>query len=204
MFEIGKIQKIIDRLASHATLWPWLLGSGIMSAVAGWAAYATELFRSYAPFSWVAAIICTGLISACFYALLERAKLWSVNRKVAEQFYKSNDRINPLETTFRERRINIADIVSPIETIVRNKTFIDCELIGPANISISNCTLTGVGFINCECVKIKDGVFIQNGYLFKDCQFVRGKIFRVTILVPSSQFKTITSGVPGLPCISNE
>jgi hypothetical protein len=47
------LQTLIDKLASHATLWP-LLGGSIMTALAGWATYATELFRAYAPFSWYA------------------------------------------------------------------------------------------------------------------------------------------------------
>jgi hypothetical protein len=54
---LKKLQLLIDKLASHATLWPWVAASGIVSVVTGWATYATELFRPYAPFSWVAATL---------------------------------------------------------------------------------------------------------------------------------------------------
>jgi hypothetical protein len=129
------LQTLIDKLASHATLWP-LLGGSIMTALAGWATYATELFRAYAPFSWVCAAFLGVLIWVLSYAIWAWARLWTINGAIKQDFYKSSDRINPMDITFTQRRINIYDLVSPIDQSIKGKTFIDCEFIGPANIFI--------------------------------------------------------------------
>ena len=209
MSEKWNFQKIIDRLASHATLWPWLFGGSAMSAIAGWATYATELFSPYAPFSWVAAAFLGGIIFAVIYAAWARSKLWIVDSKVKQDFYKSSDRINPLDSIFRERRINISDLVSPIEPHIRGKTFIDCELIGPANIMLGATapgkgSMNGVVFYACDACKVKENIIIANGIMFEDCVFIRGRIFRVTLFIPESGYDLTRKAMPGLSWITVE
>jgi hypothetical protein len=131
-----KIQTIINNLGSHATLWQFAAGAVVSSGIAGWASHATESLKLYQPLSWVAAALLGGLIWMLAYAAWSRARLWVINGTINQNFYKSDDRINPMEITFREKRINIADLASPIEPFVKGKTFIDCELIGPANIAL--------------------------------------------------------------------
>jgi hypothetical protein len=204
---LKKFQALIDRLGSHASLWPFLAGSSAASAIAGWAAHATQLLNPYAPFSWVAAIILGALISACVYALFARAKLWIVQSNIQSDFYKSSDRINPLDESFQTRRIKIADLVSPIEPIIRSKTFIDCELIGPANIALSGTapgklSMNGTGFIKCNACRIKDNIFVTNAILFEDCTFIRGKLFGVTLFVNEYSYEFAKKSMPGMPWLS--
>jgi hypothetical protein len=177
-----KIQTIINNLGAHATLWQLVLGVVVSSGLAGWASHATESLKLYQPLSWVTAALLGGLIWMLAYAVWSRARLWSINGTINRDFYKSGDRINPMETTFREKRINVSDLVSPIEPFVRGKTFIDCELIGPANIALVETTEGGGGMnhvtfaLSAGC-KVNALNQMPNVLVFQDCQFLRGKIF---------------------------
>src|SRR5260221_8935453 len=110
-----------------------LLGWAMSFVVPAWATWAVEALRAWAPLSWVGAGFLGVLIAAIGYAIFARGRLWFINARITDEFYKTADRINPLDDTFRNRRISIADLISPIEPVIRGKTFIDCELIGPAN-----------------------------------------------------------------------
>lgn len=198
-----RFQSFIDKLASHATLWPFLLGSGFMTALAGWAAHATRLLQPYAPLSWVASALTAGFLCAGIFAFYGRGKLWLTTETVRREFYKNTDRLNPLETTFRERRINILDLASPIEPVIRGKTFIDCEIIGPAIVCLSATSpgkggMNGVAFIDCNACKVRDNFFLSNGLMFEDCTFLRGKMFRITLFIPVSGYQHIKSNMPGM------
>jgi hypothetical protein len=143
------------------------------------------------------------LFAAITYAIVARARLWFVNARATDQFYKHADRINPLDDTFRNRRINISDLVPPFASVIRRKTFIDCELIGPANASLSATSpgagsMNGVGFIDCNACKVKDDIFVSTGVMFEDCTFLRGRIFRVTFFIPASGYDHMKNSMPGM------
>ena len=198
---LRKFQSLVDRLGSHASLSPLLAGSGIMTVLAGWAAHATAILRPYAPLSWVAVSIITLLLCASFYALIARAWLWHSRASSNKEFYRNVDRINPLETTFQNRRILVSDLVSPIEPIVRGKTFIDCEIIGPANI-VFTATYAGSGGINgcglhaCEGCTIADNAKIINAIIFIDCNILRGKLYRIMLFYPKSSEAHMKASLP--------
>ena len=191
--------------------WAWkdfskvalLLGWTMSFVLPAWATWAIAAFQAWAPLSWVAAGFFGALIAAIGYAIFARAQLWFVNARIIDEFYREADRINPLDNTFRNVRINIADLVSPIESIIRGKTFIDCELLGPANAALSASrpgggSMSGVGFFGCDACKVKNDAFTSNGIMFEDCTFLRGKIFRVTFFIPESGYEYIKNSMPGM------
>ncbi|MCG6204580.1 hypothetical protein LPW26_08035 [Rhodopseudomonas sp. HC1] len=180
-----------------------LLGWALSFALPAWATWAITAFQEWAPLSWIAAGFVGVTITAIFYAVFARARLWLVNASIQERFYQETERINPLEQTFRNVRINVADLVSPIEPIVRGKTFIDCEILGPANAALSATkpgagSMNGVNFIGCDACKVKDDAFTANGIMFEDCTFLRGKIFRITFFIPEIGYEHVKRSMPGM------
>jgi hypothetical protein len=180
-----------------------LVGWAMSFALPAWAAWTMEQFRAWAPMSWIAAGFSGAFIAAVGYAAFAKARFWFVNARVLDQFYKDDDRVNPLEDTFRNRRINLADLVSPIEPIVRNKTFIDCEIIGPGNAALNatrpgSGSFNGITFVHCDACKVKNDAFTANGVMFEDCTFLRGKIFRITFFIPEGSYQHFKASMPGM------
>lgn len=188
------------------TAWLWgnfdkialIIGWAMSFAIPAWATWAIAALQAWAPLSWVVAGFLGMLIAALVYAIVARARLWFVNARATGEFYKQIDRINPLEDTFRNRRIAIADLKPPFEPVIRRKTFIDCELIGPANASFGATSMNGVIFIDCNACKVKNTAFISTSVMFEDCTFLRGKIFRVTFFIPEAGYDHMRNSMPGM------
>jgi hypothetical protein len=198
-------------MAKKFAAWLWgnfnkialLIGWAMSFGVPAWATWAMTALQVWAPLSWVVAGFSGMLVAAAIYAIVARARLWFVNAKAADEFYKQTDRINPLDNTFRNRRIRIADLAPPFEPVIKGKTFIDCELIGPANAGLTSTvpgalTITGAHLINCGACKVKNAVFISTGIMLEDCTIVRGKIFRVTFFIPEVGYEHMKNSMPGL------
>jgi hypothetical protein len=198
-------------MAKKLAAWLWenfgkialLIGWAMSFAVPAWATWAMTALEVWSPLSWVVAGFLGMLIAAVIYAIAARARLWFVNAKATDEFYRQPDRINPLDDTFRDRRLSIANLAPPFEPVIRRKTFIDCELIGPANAGLSATvpgagTMNGVHFINCNACKVRDNIFVSTGIMFEDCTFIRGKIFRVTFFIMESGYDHIRNSMPGM------
>jgi hypothetical protein len=93
-----------------------LLGTWALSfVIPAWAAKAVNALQAWAPLSWVGGGFLGGLLAVIGYAIFGRARLWYVDATIKDTFYKTAGRINPLDDTFRNKRINLADLASPID-----------------------------------------------------------------------------------------
>ena len=162
-----------DAISSVLT-WTWALGGG---AVTAWATWATGLFKTYAPFSWVAAGI-VGMASFGLMALIVAAVFAQFHK--AKLFQKSSEktlRINPLEAEFTRSKIDVADFVHPVGFPTVGKTFTECELYGPSVILLSECLCVGqMRHFNCEFIRFGSKQklnFFPNKAVFSRCTLTR-------------------------------
>ena len=201
------LNALLGAASNLYTLLPLLAGGALVTALAAWAAWATERLSAYAPASWVAAGLLGGLSFAFAAALAAYCRQRWVSTTLLRQFHDAADRVNPLETMFTHRRIKIEDMVSPSDMTVRGKTFIDCEILGPANVVFTATRpgsggLTDCGFINCAGARFKDDAFVPNGVAFVDCNLLRCKLHRVILLVPASAYPMVSANLAGLPWLT--
>lgn len=174
-------------LADNAfSIWTFLKGAGWLSAFAipAWAARAGGFMSQYAPFSWIAAgIVCFFLIMAALWLrskAMDAAQLTRLRQRVSDE----GGTANPLEKTFTNKRIRIADLAPPIGGFIEGKQFVDCELIGPANLMFQNCTFQRNGGQAVDGIVLDDNAYPHNGFGFRDCGFANCRFYLVTFMVP--------------------
>lgn len=193
-----KLRSAIQEILAYSPLWALIPGSALMGLVAGYVTYITEVFRAFAPASWLFG----GLLGAALFMCIVLA--WVKARQVAsaaainERFHHEADRINPLQNTFENRRILISDLVPPVGVLVEGKTFIECEIVGPANIVfVDGCTLEQSSFSLSDMILIADNRPSYNVVGFKNCRFLRCQFFKITLLVGVSGRGKIEAGFNG-------
>ena len=168
----------------------WL---GIVSIASGlgmsYLARISEWLRPWGPVGWGA----VGLLSAATIGLFaciisfifsQSYKKRVEARALADWSLKPNT-VNPMETEFRNQRINLADLANPITQMITKKRFIGCELVGPITIGLSG----GGGFRSCKfpnnnLIPIKCPFPIFGVYAISDCDFIECTFFAVTFLIP--------------------
>lgn len=168
-------------------------GATLMTAaLAGYAATLTEALRLYAPLSYVLVVVVVLLLLVAAQALfaIARAKLQIIKFRA---FAMRESRVNPLDDTFRTKRLRLIDLAPPVGLHIRKKTFIDCDIVGPANIFIGpDCTVR-------ECNgEVVDGVMSLNSkqpfncYFFASCIFQECRFYYITFIVPSGMYEDFT------------
>lgn len=196
-------EKTLERLSLAYSLWP-LIPAGAVGIASGWAARGSSAINQLGTFGWLAAgVLGFALTSIGFMAVaIARDKL--VLAKATADWARKTDAVNPMATHFNQQRITISDLAHPITQRVVGKTFTHCELIGPANIIfLGSGTAANVGFIDCDIVVVKENVFVRNITVLEDCNFVGGKIWKCTVMMPEVMFKKMEQEMPGLTSITH-
>lgn len=188
---VGTISKLLEAFESHLSLisqiarWAVVAGGGIVTA---WAAFISELWVDYAPFSYVVAFFIGAFLAVAIFAAYSLLKYFLAKSNYVSQLKEPKSTINPIDNFFTKKRIHVADLASPISTeFIVGKTFADCELIGPAVIGFfNNCTVASNTFTACDFVKLKQGASIHNLLGFENCTLTKCKIYKSTIYVPEN------------------
>jgi hypothetical protein len=183
----GRVETLEGVLAflERVFKWGWPLIGAVLT---GWAVKATSVFAQYAPASWVFAGILGGLAFLCAYWLWSAARLRMVRYNLARDHILKLPEINPLEDTFTRRVIDINTFKLPYAEPVKGKSFINCEIRGPAVIAfVGNATLQELAIMDCEFIEVRDDAKVMNVILFQDITVRGGKLYRLTVLVPSSK-----------------
>jgi hypothetical protein len=208
----GRFSSAFGWIERFVNLWSGLSGLGIVSVggLTAWAAAAANVLSAYAPLSWVVAGIGGALAAALVAALLAFARVKWAQATSVNKWKETVSSVNPLEDTFRNQRIRLADLASPIDRTIRDKTFVDCELIGPANIVALSTrqhglTMANVAFSNCDFVEIKrQNVFIYNAIKLQDCTLLRGTVHQVTVFAFPITANAIRASIPKLQWLTDE
>lgn len=179
-----------------ASVWKWLwenfskiatmAGWAMTFAIPAWAASAVEALNVYAPLSWILAGFTGMALMAIAYSAIGVGAFWWTTARIRSVWAREHHTVNPLETVFRNQRINVADLVTPFNRVVANKTFLDCELIGPANIYISathfqSMAMQANEFNPCEAVMLLNEADLHSAITFHDCVFTRCKFYGLTL-----------------------
>lgn len=178
---VGRWFSIVE---SRWNLWNLIVGSGLVASFAlpAWAAHASEIFKEYAPFSWVVAGFCGALlwvIVAFIYAWGSRIRVRAVyDAKLLEK----GSIINPLEMIFERKRISLDDFVLPSWTFIDGKTFVDCDLIGPANMYFLTLNMANpIRPPKVDAVWLAPSAKFNNGFIFNNCIFRNCSFQRITL-----------------------
>jgi hypothetical protein len=189
------VQKIIDWARRLAWLWGVLVPSSVVGALTGWIASGAKWLNQYGLIAWWFAGLLGFLVTA--FALGGVAWLrfqWLKGSAIADM-KRPVDSINPLDSVFTNRRIDINVFKSPIGQPVPPKTFVNCELVGPANIYfVKKAMFKDIDFGPCDFVELKDGARMTNVIAFENITITGGRIFFLTILVPKQMRSQIPQG----------
>jgi hypothetical protein len=166
-------------LAGHI----WTAGTFLVAAgLPAWAVWATGLFAQYAPLSWIAAGF-VGLILFAIYRLISSlAFRIRVMAKFNERALEHGGRFNPMERTFENQRIYLADLVLPSHPLVEGKTFVDCDIIGPGNVYwFDGNSAYPIRAPIIDAILLDPDAKFTNGFIFKNCLFRNCSFQRITV-----------------------
>ena len=142
------------------------------------------------------------LIIALAYLALAYGRSYLAMARQSEFFLRRADAVNPLESTFEKRRINIQDFFNPFGAFHENKTFIDCELIGPAVIYLEDSNMT-IREFGCDYVVINKENKPDTAIFFKNATIKHCKLFNLTILISENGIERLGDLAERLHWISN-
>jgi len=184
------LTRIIDRASTFISAYTTINGGIVVSggAIAAWAAWATEVFQTYSPFSWVISGMVGGLVVALALWAAAYASDRRVIRDIRARHQNKSNSANPLETSFRKERINIQDLLPPYDNKITGKTFIECELIGPANVFILQSQGGKTFITNCKlqlsvAAVVKDNSQFSSSVIFVDCSITQCTFVNVVLMV---------------------
>jgi hypothetical protein len=218
--DMGNFIRRLLKLDSPITVgqWCWDRVSGnwaTLAALAGGAgmsylAAISTWLKPYAPISWAF----TGLtgclfLAAVFYLICKGRCLWT-HTTITKAFHEQNAHtINPFDSVFQKKRINISELISPFDRVIKDKTFIDCDIIGPANVGLNatrpgGASVSSCGWFESGGVVTKDTTHVPFGILLQDCTFLRCRIYGLTLFIPGSAYSHIAPNMPGFLWITPE
>lgn len=200
----GLLQFVISNLDSIGSIAKLLIPATLVGALTGWAAWFAGLLQQYAPLSWVVAGLVGALIVTAILMAMSISRLWWVNTTLQKQFYQGGDKINPVETVFRNQRIKLEDLMAPTIRDLKGKTFHGCDLLGPIVLSPIGGHFDTCHWIACDHVLVRlrpgrHGMLIsnsQNSYSVVDCRFLNCRFFHVTFLLPETTFPIMQNNHP--------
>lgn len=181
-----RIQRILQAIESNWALAQLLGSTAIVGVVVGFLSALTDLMNQYGPVSWAFA----GLFAACLWAfaniLLAEARFRRIKAKAVDKWSKEEfDSVNPLESEFIKKRININAFSDPVEKAIQGKRFVDCDLNGPAVILLENkLSFSHTHWVDCQFVVLAPRIHnTQNFVTFRDCEFRGGRLANCLVLV---------------------
>ena len=128
----NRIDRWLNVLESRLSLVLMLGGASVIGFLSALAARATSWMNEYGPISWVAAGILGALLASIVFAVASSARLRWIRAHYNAQLIKRSGFVDPLATTFHNKRIHLSDFVEPANSFIEGKTFVDCDIVGPA------------------------------------------------------------------------
>jgi hypothetical protein len=195
--------QLFTTIADVITRWWSIVMAGVGGLITSYAASVTDALAWAAPLSWVVAGLGGALLTMLLLlTALKSAEVftkWGVMRVIAA----TPPPVNPLDSTFQNRQVKLADLVMPFDRVLLKKRFIDCDLIGPGVVYLcGSANISNVGFLDCDFVVVRNGALVQNVLVLDSVMISGGRIFGATLLVPESQAEMMQKALPGLNWIT--
>lgn len=160
------------------TILIWLGGTGLMFYVAS----ITEWLRVIGPFGWTVAAVAAMLVVSISFATWS----WGLGRYGSYSLAKERMKTattNVLAPAHNHERLNVSEFYSPFYIPTEHVNFTDCHLYGPAAAAILGGSFINCVFRECEIVIVREDRAITGAVPFHDCNFLRSKLIRVTMLM---------------------
>ncbi len=153
--------------------------------------------RYNGPIAWWFA----ALLGGAFFVFIFLGIAWGrwklIQAKAVNKWAKKVDAINPMDSEFRNQRINLADLANPVTKQISRKRFINCELIGPATIFLgSGNGFRNSSFLNVNMIPVKNNLRISAVYLMIECDIIESVILEANILFPIAAIPFLENGFP--------
>lgn len=196
---ISAMVKGIRRFFMHTewniSLWSALFGTGgivASFALPAWAVKATDAFSEYSPASWVAAGFAGLLLFVIIYALF----VWAFSKwqrtKYDRNLYDVSGFVDPMKSTFEDKRIFLGNFLLPSDPYLEGKTFINCEIIGPANLFMRrNCQINEHKLPVSDAIVLNEDASFYNGVTLDNCTFRKCSFRRITIMAPPMGYESM-------------
>ena len=171
------------RLSLGAAIWG-ILFPATSIVLPAWATWATGIFSTYSPFSWVAAGFLGLFVYSVCVALNGFGQGRAVRARYDAKFLAATGGVDPLAKVFEGKRIFLNDFVLPSNPYVDGKTFVDCEIVGPANLFLeSDNAINNVQPGTVDAVALSGERQFFNGASLRNCTFRGCKFLRVTLFL---------------------
>lgn len=183
-----KAQALLDRAESRLSLIIMIAGTGIFGGITGYLSTGVDfIYQRLGIFGfWIFAML-GALTFLAIYALYGFGRERMAVAHATRYWKESTQHINPLDSEFNKKRINIHDLAHPATNKIKSKRLIDCELFGPANIFLSHgCHLNGIVFSECDFVVTKQDLKMINAIILEDVSLIGGSIYRSVIIIHPS------------------
>jgi hypothetical protein len=166
-----------------------------MGGVSGWAAKATAQLSAYAPFTWVIGALLGSLLFLSGYWLLSKAKEGLMRAELTQRSLALADLVNPLDSTFTNRKIDLSVFKRPLPAMADGKVFVSCEIHCATNlISLGINNIHGCNFLGCDFVVVRENAFIVNAIPLLNSTFNNCLVYGTTFLVPEGAVKNFPAG----------
>lgn len=153
-----------------------------MSGVVGaWSAWASEAFHVYGPAALVFGFFAAAVAFTLIVAGLSWSRVQMAKASLLRETAKTPSLVNPLDSQFDSKRINLNEFVNPLYEAVGGKIFTRCELVGPATVMLSGSQINNpkfspwlaCAFVICpiETSFSTDVIVLQRCH-FVDCKFI--------------------------------
>lgn len=184
--------QLFDRVLRWA---PPVVGSIFTGLVTAVSAKLTETLQRYQPLSWVVSGLAGAVMFATAWFVWSKIRLNAVHYRYALPMAEKVDAINPLDTNFHKRRIDVRQFATPTNDAVGGKVFVECELRGPGVVVfLGNSILNQPNFNYCDFVKIDLKKKPHNAVIFVDVNIQGGQLCNLTVLVPDFMAKELPPG----------
>jgi hypothetical protein len=178
------IQKITQFLALlyQIKLWiPILIGLVGVWGVGFWTASITNWLNRYGPAGWVLFGLIIVVLCILILFIIGLLSITIMKFILYRNRATNTSAINPIDSVFENKRINLLELSDPVTRTIIGKTFIGCQLVGNSSIFFNDTHFNdGFQTYGCDFISIDgqpgeklepNNLVIVNHCIFRKCTF---------------------------------
>lgn len=116
----------------------------------------------------------------------------SIKARYNRDLYDKSGFVDPMATTFENKRIFLTEFCLPSDPHIAGKTFVNCEIIGPAVLYMWRGNQVFEHKLpTCDAVVIQTNRPVYNAVFLDNCTFRGCSFKRITIAVSIGQYESV-------------
>lgn len=165
---------------------------------AGVLAAGLQMFQSLGWLAWFGIGLLAALLTAFTAYLVRAAQRAAAQAALANAVAAKATQINPLQASFSDVVIRLADLHLPGKQVHEHKQFRRCKFVGPGAVALLGGTFVRSGFHDIgHILTVPDNTFITGITLLVNCTVEDCEFYQTTVLVPRTQADTFRQ-IPGV------